>query len=106
MTHAATTRPTLMILPSVLYTRDLPGGGYVAIESMPADEGHFRAQVAVERRTDPERRAGHPVPIVAEAAGESRSDVFDQLYSIASDNVAVAKAILRWQAQRGGRARG
>ena len=48
-----------MMADSVLYTRELPGGGYVSIESIPETATAFRARVAVERRTDPLRRAGH-----------------------------------------------
>ncbi len=90
----------LMDSHGVLYTRELPGGGYVAIEAV-ADEGEvFRARVSVERRTDPERRMGHHAPVIAEASGASRTTVFNELYEIAADNVAVASGILRWQASR------
>lgn len=82
---------------SVLYTRELPGGGYVAIEALRLDGGTYQAHVAVERRTDPDRRVGHEPPIIAEAMGPSRTVVFNELYRIACDNVAVASAIRRWQ---------
>ena len=90
-----------MKTPGILYTRELPGGGYVVIESLPSeDTAVYRARVAVERRTDPNRRAGHAPPIIAELSGPSRSSVYDQLYRIASNNVEVARGILRWQASR------
>jgi hypothetical protein len=89
-----------MNTPAVLYTRELPGGGFVSIETLPSDGTTFRACVSVERRTDPGRRAGHSPPVIAELSGDSRSGVFGELYRIASDNVAVASGIMRWQSNR------
>lgn len=86
--------------PAPLYSRELPGGGYVVIEELPAEQGVFRAQLAVERRTDPVRRDGHERPVIATAEGASRDDVYHDLLRIASDNVAVARCILRWQARQ------
>jgi hypothetical protein len=74
----------------VTYSRPLPGGGLVFIESAP--DG---ARLWVERRTDPHRRMGHTPPVLAWAPEA------DALVQIAADNVAVARAIQRWQA--GGR---
>ena len=86
---------------AVLYTRELPGGGYVAIENVSATGGDsYRAQVKVERRSDPARRTGHAPPVIVELAGRSQAEVFSALHRIASDNVAVATAILRWQSSR------
>lgn len=90
-----------MANPAVLYTRELPGGGYVAIENVSAGDGDaYRAQVKVERRADPARRAGHAPPVIIELGGRSQAEVFSALHRIASDNVAVATAILRWQSSR------
>ncbi|HUF26625.1 MAG TPA: hypothetical protein VMM18_06560 [Gemmatimonadaceae bacterium] len=89
-----------MDIPAVLYTRELPGGGYVAIESAPGDGNAYRAHVTVERRADPARRSGHTPPVIVELAGASQSEVFSALHRIASDNVKVATAILRWQSTR------
>jgi hypothetical protein len=86
--------------PAVLYKRELPGGGYVTIEELDSDETIFRARLWVERRTDPTRRLGHVPPVIAEAHGENRATVYEQLFRIAADNVAVARGILRWQANR------
>jgi hypothetical protein len=77
-----------------IYTRVLPGGGYVAVESRKDSETGPVVQLAVERRADPQRRLGHPPPIVAEG------DAAAPLVEIAADNVAVARAIQRWAAQR------
>jgi hypothetical protein len=88
---------------SVLYIRELPGGGFVCVEGWPEAEGRpYHGMLVVERRSDPGRRAGHPPPAVVEADGPSQREVFDRLVSIASSNVAVAAALLRWQG-RGGR---
>ncbi len=34
--------------------------------------------------------------MIAEANGETRSQVFGELYRVACDNVAVARGLLRW----------
>lgn len=85
---------------AVLFTRDLPGGGYVAIESLPPEAGVHRARVCVERRTDPDRRLGHLPPIIVTLEGGSPAELFEELYRIAVDNVAIARGIMKWQAAR------
>ena len=87
-----------------LYRRTLPGGGFVNVElDPPTTSGTHRAHVEVERRTDPQRRDGHAPPVVASAEGGTRQSVFAQLLAVAADNVAVARALLRWRSD--GRAR-
>jgi len=87
-----------------LYQRELPGGGYVHVRADDeAATGTHRAHVSVERRSDPSRREGHAPPVIASAEGTTRQDVFRELLEIAADNVAVARALLRWQSD--GRAR-
>ena len=82
----------------VLYHRELPGGGYVNVEEEPASPGTVhRAHVAVERRREALRRDGHEPPLIATAEGVTTHSVFRQLLEIASDNVAIARALLRWQ---------
>jgi hypothetical protein len=85
-----------------LYTRPLPGGGYVAIESaaVTGDSERIRAHVLVERRADPTRRVGHAPPVVAEAVAADVQELIDELYSIAANNVEVARALQRWAARR------
>jgi hypothetical protein len=85
---------------AVLFTRELPGGGYVAIESLPEVAGVHRARVCVERRTDPDRRLGHVPPIIVTLEGASPAELFEQLYRIAVDNVEIARGIMKWQAAR------
>jgi hypothetical protein len=86
--------------PAPLYSRELPGGGYVHIEELPLEGETFRAQLTVERRTDPVRRDGHERPVIATAEGSSAADVYHDLLQIAADNVAVARCILQWQARQ------
>ena len=95
-----------MRTPALLYTRALPGGGFVVIEAteltgIPSGaDARYRASLCVERRTDPARRSGHTPPVVAEARGQSTEALLETLYPIASDNVAVAQRIMLWQAAK------
>ena len=85
----------------VLYTRELPGGGYVTIEGQAVPDGNpFHGALTVERRSDPERRSGHVPPVVLEADGATPDEVLDRLVEVANNNVAVATALLKWQASR------
>jgi hypothetical protein len=81
----------------LLYSRELPSGGFVLIEADSAEGGLHHAFLAVERRSDPSRRAGHEPPVIAEARGTSRQTVFKELYAIARDNLAISRALLRRQ---------
>ncbi|MEX2179700.1 MAG: hypothetical protein WD801_13370 [Gemmatimonadaceae bacterium] len=78
-----------------LFHRDLPGGGYVAIEL--ADRGQMiegrAVRVIVERRSDRARRAGHPPPVIVEEGWRPERGLGD-LYRIACDNVAIARGLL------------
>jgi len=84
----------------ILYRRNLPGGGFVNIEAEggATDIQLHRAVITVERRSDPARRDGHHPPVVAVAEGPSSQSVFRQLLEIAGDNIAIARALLRSQA--------
>lgn len=123
----------LVLEPSRLYHRELPGGGYVTIELVRDGtdeialveqtlerrtdalrrEGHVapavavadgrpcRGRVSVERRALADRRSGHEVPVIAEVERDDVGAVFNELYKIASDNVAVARGLLHWKARGG-----
>ena len=78
---------------SAIYRRELPGGGYVAI-SVERERDFSRTRVCVERRGREARRAGHVPVVIAEADGDDRSPAFGDLYRIAADNAAIARALL------------
>ena len=83
---------------AILYTRELPGGGFVAIDSLTDSRGHH-ARLWVERRSDPARRFGHLPPIIAECQAPNADAALDKLRPIAADNLTLAHEIRRWQAQ-------
>ena len=78
-----------------LFHRDLPGGGFVAIELIGA--ARHRVRVVVERRSDRARRVGHKPPVVFEDEWRPERG-FGDLYRLACDNVAIARALLRKRA--------
>lgn len=78
-----------------LFHRDLPGGGYVAIELASANPASDRlVRVIVERRGDRSRRTGHQPPVILEETWKAERGIGD-LYRIACDNVAIARGLLR-----------
>jgi hypothetical protein len=77
-----------------IYRRELPGGGFVAIV-VARDREVTRTRVSVERRAVDERRQGHRPVVIAEADGDERSASFTDLFRIAADNAAIARALLR-----------
>jgi hypothetical protein len=85
-----------------LYRRELPGGGYVAIniERRNAKGDSCRTRVFVERRGTEARRGGHQPLVIAEADGDEESPGFADMYKIAADNAAIARALLRLQPVR------
>jgi hypothetical protein len=92
-----------------LYRRDLPGAGFVAIDMTDASadqpsDGDTKARttirISVERRGSEERRAGHAPPVVAEFTGDHSAPEVGELYRMAADNVALARALLEWQGRQ------
>ncbi|HYC50004.1 MAG TPA: hypothetical protein VEB19_02735 [Gemmatimonadaceae bacterium] len=80
-----------------LFNRDLPGGGYVAIELSDRNGGgNRRVRVLVERRSDRNRRVGHAPPVILEEDWTPERG-FGELYRVACDNVAIARALLKLQ---------
>lgn len=77
-----------------LFHRDLPGGGYVAIELTSGSGATRKVRVVVERRGDRARRAGHKPPCIHEEEWKPERG-FGELYRMACDNVAIARGILR-----------
>ena len=76
-----------------VYTRELPGGGYVAIE-VKREPQTPRIRLSVERRAKAERRDGHDPIVIAETDGDERSPGFGELYQLAVDNAAIARRLL------------
>jgi hypothetical protein len=83
----------------ILYSRELPGGGFVAIDHQFDARGHH-ARLWVERRSDPIRRTGHLPPVIAECDADDMDAALETLRPIAADNLSLALAIRRWQASR------
>jgi hypothetical protein len=86
-----------------LYERELPGGGYVAIDvgrRWAGDREVAVTRLCVERRQERDRRAGHEPPVIAELDGDERSPAFATMFQIARDNAAIARGLLDWHAER------
>jgi hypothetical protein len=81
-----------------VYHRQLPGGGFVAIEVTPSrnilGRTSYRGEVVVERRSAYERRAGHVAPVIAATKGVTIEEVFDVLFPVAQSNVIIATKCL------------
>lgn len=85
-----------------LYTRPMPGGGYVRVELVVSDRGAVaserrRGRVVIEQRTL--ARVGEAIPLVVEELeGDDENEVVEQLFRIARDNAAIARRVLRCRA--------
>ena len=82
-----------------LYTRPMPGGGYVRVELLVSDRTAVaterrRGRVVIEQRTL--ARVGEAIPLVVEELeGDDENEVVEQLFRIARDNAAIARRVLR-----------
>lgn len=85
-----------------LYTRPMPGGGYVRVELLVSDRAAVaterrRGRVVIEQRTL--ARVGEALPLVVEELeGDDENEVVEQLFRIARDNAAIARRVLRRRA--------
>ena len=79
------------------YVRELPGGGRVRVEvARTENAGDCRGRVVLERRDqEDDRPASEAPPIVAEHRGTSEDEVFGELFRVAADNAAIARALLQ-----------
>ena len=77
-----------------LFHRDLPGGGFVAIELTGSVSTDRKVRVVVERRSDRNRRNGHSAPVIHEESWSADRGI-GELYRMACDNVAIARGLLR-----------
>ena len=82
---------------SRVFRRELPGGGFVAIDVVVRrsllGRRRFYGAVIVERRSGA-HRAGS-APIIARASATSVEEVIEQLLPAALSNVAIGAALLR-----------
>jgi hypothetical protein len=88
------------------YRRELPGGGFVAIDVQPVRSGLWRPRryagaVVVERRSA-WRSGNHPSPVIARASGRSVEEVVQALLPAARSNEAIGAAFLRLSRTRAG----
>jgi hypothetical protein len=86
------------------YRRDLPGGGFVAVEVQPMRTSWWRhpryeGRVLVERRSEA-RDGDHSSPVIARATGNTVEEVVQALLPAARCNEAIGAAFLRLGAKR------
>lgn len=81
-----------------VYCRQLPGGGFVAIEIKAVrtlfGQRRYRGEVVVEQRVEVERRRGHVAPAVASAERETVAAVIHELFPVAQSNTLLASSVL------------
>jgi hypothetical protein len=83
-----------------LYARPMPGGGYVKVELVFADQAmtsgeRQRGRVVIEPRAGLPRREGDTPLVVEEVEGDDENEVVSELFRIARDNAAIARRVLR-----------
>lgn len=88
-----------------LYTRTMPGGGYVKVELVVSDRGnvaHERVsgRVVIEPRGATARRMDLVPLVVEEMEGDDEDTVVAELFRIARDNAALARRVLRQRADK------
>jgi hypothetical protein len=80
------------------FERQLPGGGFVAIEVVSTKSlwrsPVYHGRVIVERRA-PSRRRGHEPPVIATASASNVEAVVAQLLPAAQCNATIGAALLR-----------
>lgn len=100
LSHGPTNTPRAI---TPLYTRTMPGGGYVKVELVVSDRGNIAhervsGRVVIEPREASPRRDDLAPLVVEEVEGEDENAVVAELFRIARDNAALARRVLR---QRG-----
>jgi hypothetical protein len=85
-----------------LYSRPMPGGGYVRVELLVrepdvASGEHLRGRVVMERRTPIPATVEEDHVVVEEVEGDDPNVVVAELFRIARDNAAIARRVLRRQ---------
>lgn len=82
-----------------LYTRTMPGGGYVRVELLVAEfgiagGGRRRGRVIIEPRDASPQRAESAPFVVEEVEGEDENALISELFRIAHDNTELARRVL------------
>jgi len=81
------------------FVRDLPGGGYVAIEVVATrslwGKARFQGRVIVERRSNPRGQADS-APVIATATASTLDRVMRELFPVAQSNASIGAALLRF----------
>jgi hypothetical protein len=83
-----------------LYTRPMPGGGYVRVELVVSDRGdlvreRLHGRVVIEPRDVSPRRDDAAPLVVEEVEGDDENAVVAECFRIARDNAAIARRVLR-----------
>lgn len=87
-----------------LYSRPMPGGGYVRVELLTNEPGNvaverLRGRVVMERRNHVPATPQDDAVVVEEVEGDDVNSVVGELFRIARDNAAIARRVLRRQAR-------
>lgn len=87
-----------------LYTRSMPGGGYVRVEVVASDRGDAArarrlGRVVIEPREASPRRDDALPLVVEEIEGDDERAVVAECFRIARDNAAIARRVLRRRLQ-------
>jgi hypothetical protein len=88
-----------------LYTRTMPGGGYVRVELVVSDRGdvlreRVAGRVVIEPRDASPRRDDLAPLVVEQVEGVDESVVVAELFRIARDNAAIARRVLQQRRAR------
>ena len=80
-----------------LYTRPMPGGGYVKVELVVGERGaseRRRGRIVIEERAVSRHVGARPI-VVEELEGDDENELLERLFRIACDNAALARRVLR-----------
>ena len=93
------------LTPKALYSRPMPGGGYVRVELLSSEPANLtaerlRGRVVMERRAHVPATPDEDQMVVEEVEGEDANIVVAELFRIARDNAAIARRVLRRRTQR------
>ena len=86
-----------------LYSRPMPGGGYVRVELLVSEPANLaaerlRGRVVMERRSYAPPAIADEELVVEEVEGDDANTVVAELFRIARDNAAIARRVLRRKA--------